>query len=461
MRFLRIGTAGMRGRIGNALTPLLAIDFASALGTYLEGGKVVIAMDTRFSSKMLHHAAVSALLSSGCQVFDADIASAPLLHFMVSHLEADAGLLLGAGHHPAGWNAMMPLDRNGAYYNEIKMQELLDVYHSHRYRHHIWRETGRIENVATTVADDYFDYLCGQLDTTAIRKADFNVVTDFCNGSGSTIAGKFADRLGIRLVPINDIISGILPHDPEPRPRSSTQVQSIVRALSADVGFVFNSDMSRTAVVTSSGETLSEEYTFPIVANHVLAKVKTGKTVNVVVTNTCTTRTLDDIISRHRAQVDKTKVGQGSIIDRMIELNAVLAGDGSGSIAINNSVPGFDSFLTMGIILEAMAVKKCSSAALAEELPRYHIVKRKVSCPSAHAYTLLHHLRKRFPDSGFPEAELSTEDGLRFDWADGWIHLRASMTEPVIRMIVEWKTMEEAMENAMRMRGLLERLVAS
>lgn len=453
MRFLKLGTAGLRGEIGTGLTPRLAMDFSLALGTYIEGGRVVIARDTRFSSLMLRHAAVAALTSCGCEVSDLGVRPAPTLHCAVPILEADAGLLLGGGHHPAGWNALVPFDETGRAFNSVRMQELLDVYHSRRYRTRKWSEIGVARTVDAGMDDRYLDRVCGALHVQAIKSRRFKVVCDFCNGSGSETTKAFGERLGLDLVPINDIFSGVLPHDPEPRPRSAFQVQSIMKALDADVGFVFNSDLTRTSVVTRRGETLSEEYTAPLVADQVLRHAEEG---SVVVTNPCTTRTLDEIVSKHGGALVKTMVGEAPVIDRMWETNAILGAEGSGSVVARAGVPGFDGLMAMGFILDAMADRQADSAELVDELPRYHIVKRTVNMPSAHAYSLLHGMKNHFPD-----AVVSETDGFRFDWPQGWVHLRASMTEPIVRTIVEWQTKEEAEERAVQLRGLLERLVAS
>lgn len=448
MQSLRIGTAGLRGQIATALTPPLAMDFASALGTYLDGGVVVIGRDTRISSPMLSNAAVSALLSCGCNVIDAGIVSAPEMHFMVPHLKAAAGLLISAGHHPKGWNALIPFTAYGAFFTNVQLQELLDIYHSRRYSQQPWDRIGKEKPAPPRVQEDYLDLLCSKLDTKTIAAAGFSVIADFCNGAGARAGEKLAERLGVKMIAINKDPSGILPHDPEPRPRSALQVHSVLKPLKSDIGFVFNSDMSRTSIVTSSGETLSEEYTIALVADQMLKKG------HKVVTNWCTTRTLDEVATRHKASVYKTKVGEAFIIDRMLELGAELAGDGSGSAAFGGHIPGYDNFMVMGVILEAMAKKKATSAELAAALPRYHLVKRSIRTSSSHAYTMLHGLRDHFAGS-----EVNDEDGLRFDWPEGWIHLRASTTEPIVRMIVEWNSKEQAEDRALQVRGLLERMV--
>ena len=452
MRFLRLGVAGMRGEVGSGLTPLNAINFASAFGSWLDGGTVVVGRDTRMSSDMLYNAVVASLLSCGCRVYNADICPAPLLHFAVPHLRADGGLLIGAGHHPANWNAIVPLTRTGAYLNNTQVQELLDIYHARKYDMKKWTGIGMVEAIPGDVAERYLDTILSMVDTAVIAKRHFNVVADFCNGSGSVLAESFSRRLGVNMTGINNELSGILPHDPEPRPRSGFQVKSIMHPLHADAGFIFNSDMSRISVVTNSGETLSEEYTFPLVADHLLAR---SPRPGVVITNTCTTRTLDDIVARHSGEVIKTKVGQAYIIDMMQEHQAVLGGDGSGSIAAG-PVKGYDSFLGVALILEALALNKCNLDKLTGHLPRYELSKKKIPCQAANAYSMLRRLRGHFPD-----AEVNDEDGIRFDWPDVWIHLRNSSTEPIIRMIVEWNNREDAEERALQMRGIMERLVSS
>lgn len=448
---IRIGNAGLRGKIGSGLTPETAMDYALALGTYLEGGTVVVARDTRISSLMLRHAAVSALTSCGCNVVDAGVVSAPQLHHLIPKTGAAGGLLIGAGHHPGGWNALVPLGAGGAYFNILQHGALLSIYESKRFNAVAWDRIGTVREPGEEDLDAYLDYLLGLLDVEAIAARRLKVVLDFCNGSGVAMGLRFAERLGLEVVPINQAASGVLPHSPEPRPRTAVQVKSIVDAVGADVGFVFNSDFSRVSIVTDTGETLSEEYTFPLVADQVLARAL-GST---VVTNVCTTRTLDDVVKRHGGCLQKTAVGQAAVIDAMTASGALLAGDGSGSVA-RSGLAGFDAFMAMGLILEAAARTDKSVSELADRLPRYHIVKKKIPCRTAQAYGAL-----RSACAAFEDASMTENDGMRLDWLEGWLHLRLSSTEPVIRLISEWPTPEMADEMASRARGFIEKEVAS
>ena len=454
MRFLRLGNLGMRGVAGTGLTPHNVIAYASAVGTYFSGGRIAVGMDSRISSKMYRNATVSGLLGSGAEVIDAGICPAPMLHHLVCRDRLSGAVLIGAGHHQAGWNAIVPISPRGSCFSNLQTQELLGIYHSGIYRSVPWNAVGKIRPCPEGLAESYLDLLCSLADAEKIASCRFKVIADFCNGSGSVLAESFAKRFGVELIPINQILSGVLPHDPEPRPRTAMQVQSLIKVLNADIGFVFNSDMSRASIVTDSGETLSEEYSFPLVADHVLHLAGPGAG---VVSNCCTTRTLDDIVRIRGGVLYKGKVGQAHTIDRMFETSSVLSGDGSGSIALARGVPGFDSFLLMALVLESMAFSGESSSQLASRLPRYNIIKRAVPCSSSHAYSVLRSLR----GSLFPDAAFSDEDGLRFDWPDGWVHLRASMTEPIVRMIVEWKTHEKAEEYAAKVSSVIERVGVS
>lgn len=458
MRFLRLGAAGLRGEVGTALTHQLAIRYASALGTWIsitqkkETPVIGIATDTRKSSEMLKSAVISGLLACGCSIVDFGITPSPVLHFGVRKLKLDGGVLIGAGHHPSGWNALVGLSASGACLTATESQEMLEIYHGNVFNTADWNNCGTIKQAPETVAFDYVDDLFSNVDLDLIRSRNFKIVTDFCNGSGSVIFNRIARKANLDAVVINDSLSGELPHDPEPRPRSSAQVKAIMKPLKADAGFVFSSDVGRVALVTDTCETLSEEYTFPLVAENILSGTGPGK---VIATNTCSTRTLDQVVARHCGKVCKGMTGETYTIDLMKEKNAVLSGDGSGGTALGSSgAAGFDGFGSMMQILELMARRETSLSALAGMLPRYHIIKKTIPCRSVHVYAATNKLIKLFPD-----AEFSSLDGLRFDWEDGWVHIRPSKTEPSLRMILEWKTRAMAEEKAMNIISMVERVV--
>ena len=441
LTFLRISVAGVRGVVGQTLTPELIIDFAAAYGTYLGENEVLVGTDTRFSGEMLKRAVTSALLSCGCNVTDLGICPTPVLQWLVRQRKAVGGISISAGHNAAEWNGLNFINSDGAYLTPQQGEEVLDVFHSHEFERKSWREVGQL-NQADESANrtSYLDALCSYLDSKAIRAANLTVVVDPCNGAGSPYLPEFAERLGLRLIPINCESSGVFPHDPEPRPRNARQIAAIMKPVNAHAGFLFNSDMSRVSVVSDVGETVTEEYSFPLVAAHVLAK-RSGT----VVTNCCSTRTLDDIAKRHGSRVIKTPVGPAFIIASLLDERGVLAGDGSGSVAVAEFSPAMDAFLTMGLILETMATRKRTLGELISELPRYHIVKEKIYCPAAKAYQAVNAVRRHFQKQGVP---LDLTDGVRVDWPDAWVHVRASATEPLVRVICEAASRAKALQIA-------------
>lgn len=449
MNFLRIGTSGMRGIVGESLNPRIAMRFASALGTYFEGGVVVLGRDTRHSSEMLHHACVSSLLSAGCNVLDAGVLSAPEMHFTIPHVHAKGGIFIGAGHHPEGWNAITPLDKSGRFLNKVQLQVLLDIYHSHKFSDRVWDETGSVYSAPTETRARYIESLCNHLDVKAIKDAGFRVVVDFCNGSGFEVTKAFLNELHVELLAINGEASGNLPHDPEPRPRSSQQARSAVLIGKADIGFSFNTDLSRAAIITNTGETLSEEYTFPYVlslAGTILEQEKC------IVTNCCSSKTLDRVAEKMGLEVLKVPVGQSSIMETMLDNRCVMGGDGSGSMAYLPHNPGFDNLMLLGMILQGLAVGGKKAANIAEELPRYHIIKKIIPYSKTHAAEEILRISKKFP-----EAAISEMDGIHLSWEDGWAHIRLSTTEPVVRIIVEFSDATRAEEIIFRIKGFFEK----
>lgn len=435
---LRLAHFGVRGFVGESLPPSVVVDFASAFATYLEGGRVLLGRDTRYSSPMLHAAVLSALNSAGCEVLDFGICSTPMLQFAVGPYQASGAISISGGHNGMGWNALTLIGEDGAFLDPAAGEGVLDIYHGRDFRREDWRRLGTVTPV-DDFADHYFDALTQQVDVDAIRRAQLTVLIDPVGGAGAPYCARFAERLGVRLVPLNVEPSGYLPREPEPRPRAALQMASIIRYTGGDVGFVLSSDMGRCSLVTENGEPLSEEYTVSLIAEHVLARAP-----GVLVTNTCTTRTLDAVALRHGVDVIKTRVGQAYIMAALADAGGVLAGEGSGSVALPSFSPAFDGFLMMALVLEAMAQSAASVSDLLDKLPRYHIVKRMVSCGSRDGYQAIDRL-KAMPEF-VGDGAVNLTDGFRVDWPDEWVHIRASKTQQLVRVIAEATVAENAQQ---------------
>ncbi len=451
MRSLRLASFGVQGIVGDGLSPELVMNFAAAFGTFLERGPILVGRDTRHSSRMLQSAVVAGLLSTGCDVIDCGVCPTPILQFSVGPLGGTGAISISGGHSPMGHNALTLLGAQGAFIEPVVGETVLDIYHARDFRKAPWNAIGAVQP-SPALAEPYFDALARHLDAGAIQRAAFTVVIDPVNGAGCRYIGAFGERLGLRLLPINDVETGHLAHDPEPRPRNARQAASLMGHIPAHIGFISSSDMGRLSIVSDRGETASEEYTFPIIANHVLARRPGG-----LVTNCCTTRTVDDVAARHGAPLTRTRVGQAYVLSALSDENGVIGGEGNGSVAIPAFNRGFDAFLMMGLILEAMATRGLGAAALIEELPRYHIVKRQVAGETHRGYQALDTLANQ--DDWREGGALTTLDGLRVDWDDGWLHLRASQTAPIVRIISEAREAEVAETRALNASRLLEHLL--
>ncbi len=440
MNKLRLASFGIRGYIGDSLPPVLAIDFASAFAMYVDGGRVLLGRDTRYSSPMLHSAVLSGLLSAGCEVLDFGVCPTPLLQYSVHPYGAAGALSISGGHNAMGWNAVTLIGADGAFLEPVGGETVLDCFHAREFLRRDWRGMGSVRRVGD-FALPYFEALAGLLNTEAIRKADFTVLIDPVGGAGCSYLPLFADRFRFRLVPINAQPSGYLAREPEPRPRSALQMASIIPHTGGNAGFVLSSDMGRMSVVTETGEPVSEEYTLALIANHVLAKQS-----GVMVTNICTSRTVDEVARTHGASVIRSRVGQAYVMAMLADVQGVLAGEGSGSVALPAFSQAFDGFLMMGLILEALAESGRPLSELVRALPRYQIVKRSLPCGSREAYRAIEALKHDAVFIGDGKVDLC--DGLRVDWPDSWVHVRASHTQQLARVIAEAVTREEAEQRA-------------
>jgi len=448
MKPLKLNISGVRGIVGQTITPELVVDFCCAFGTMIPPGPVLVGRDTRTSGPMLQEAATAALMSTGHEVIDLDICPTPIIQFLVKKYRASGAVSITAGHNTAEWNALNFINAQGTYLNEFQGTELLDLYHLGKFAlKKIKKSPALIHELNSE--EIYFNWLLSKLKVEEIKKSALKVVVDPCNGAGSKLVSRFLNYLGCQVIAVNDLGNGFFPHDPEPRPRNAGELSALVKATGATVGFLLNSDVSRISLVTEEGETLSEEYTLPLVADYWL-KRQPGP----VVTNLSTSRMIEEVAKKYGVKVSRTRVGQSAIIQAMFQENAVLGGEGSGSVAIKDFQPAFDAFLVLGLILERLATEQKYLSELVGELPRYHIVKDKVVCPPHRLHSLVAETRKLFPG-----AEINSLDGLRVEKKDLWIHIRASATEPLIRIIAEGSSASRVRQEVDRVVSFLNRMI--
>jgi len=433
MRELKIGSSSVRGVVGDDLTPELIVDFACAFGTWVEGGAVLIGLDPRRSSTMLRAATLSGLVSQGCEVIDFGLCPTPFLSFAARELGAGGAISITGSHNDGRWNALKFIGPDGALLNEVKSEELLDIYHASAFLRGI-EPRPVTESCPDAIVRRYLEHLLSALDVEAIRSRAFNVAVDFCNGACAPLASLFLEQLGCTLLPLNDRPCSEFAHPPTPSVDNMKQLVRFVRRCDVDLGAALNVDGDRVAFVTGSGDPLSEEFTLPLAAVCRLAR-RPGS----IVTNFSTSRRVDAIAEEYGERVIRTAVGEGRVMERGIEEAAVLAGEGSGGVAALPTSMTFDGLFTLAMVLEAMARERCTPAEMVSRLPELFIRKGSLRCSTDQVYRLLETYREEFAS-----ANSDFSDGVRVEWDDAFLHVRASNTEPLLRVIVEASDKERA-----------------
>jgi phosphomannomutase len=428
MKPLKIGITGVRGIVGETFTPELAVDFAEAFGTYLDRGRILVSRDTRPSGPMIRSAVLSGLLAAGCEVVDLGVCPTPSMQLAVEWFKADGGIAITAGHNPWQWNALKFVRGDGLYLNATQGEELLDIYHQGEFAKATWDTIRQSVQTADPI-EEHVRVLQESFATDAIRSRGFTVAVDCCNGACSFLSPKWLATLGCEVLALNDDPSAPFPHAPEPKPETMAQLCAVVKAGRAAVGFAHDADGERLGIVTDRGEPLSEEMTLAIAA-HIRLSKKSGT----VVTNVSTSSAIDIIAARHGGSVVRTPVGQAYISEGLIEHNGVLGGEGSGGITVPEVHLTHDSAAAIGLILEHLAQTGESISDVVRQLPRLTTLKHNIAVEPHRLYSVLQEFRATVEQEG---VEVDSTDGIKFKLPAGWVHVRASNTESMIRIIVE------------------------
>lgn len=421
-----LSISGLRGIIGDGLDPVYVSQFAAALGTIFCGGKVVVARDGRSSGPMLHHAIVSGLMATGCEVLDAGICTTPTCGVLVRHLNAAGGIQITASHNPIEWNGLKPFSPDGSVFNRELGQQLLQLLESGEILWKDWSGIGRLTTIADPSAP-HIEKVLKLVDVDAIRKKAFRVVLDCNHGSGATCGPRLLEALGCEVIVLGGIADGRFEHIPEPVEKNLGDLCRAVTDNKAHVGFAQDPDADRLAIVDNTGHYIGEELTLALAADFVLEKRK-----GPFVVNGSTSRVTADIAAKHGCQFHRSFVGEAHVCAKMRTVHAVLGGEGNGGV-IEPAV-GYvrDSLVSMAYVLAGMTAKKKMLAKWADSLPFYTIVKDKITCPPEAISAACDALRATFAD-----AEARDGDGLRLDWPDRWVQVRGSNTEPIVRIIAE------------------------
>lgn len=433
IRNLKIGISGVRGVVGDTLTPGLLTRFAQSFGTYINGAMVVLGTDTRSSNEMAKEAVLAGLLSCGCPVVDIGICPVPTVQLMVTRLRARGGIAITASHNPAEWNALKFIRDDGIFLNAFQAQELLDIYHQGEFRRAGYRELGRVIRDDSAL-DLHISEIMKWADPETIRKRRLRVAVDCCNGAGSVITPKLLDLLGCEVIAINTDPTGIFPHHPEPVPENLEQLCDLVRRSGADIGFAQDADADRLAIVSEEGKPIGEEYTLVIAADFVLRRDP-----GPVVANVATTKALEDLVARFGSKLIRTPVGEVNVAERMKRERAVVGGEGNGGVIVPRVHMGRDSLVAIAATLQHLSEMGKTVSELMDSLPRYFMMKGKIECGPDTARAIMLELERSYRGE-----RIDLMDGIKVEKDTGWFHVRASQTEPLIRISVEARTEEDA-----------------
>ncbi len=437
MSRLMVSVSGVRGEIGQTLTPEVALRFGAAFGTMLGAGKtVVIGRDSRPSGPMIRSAVVAGLLSTGVHAVDLGVVTTPGVALMVRRLKAAGGVIITASHNPIPWNGMKFLRPDGQALEPAAAEQLKQIWHSGQYAWAGPTETGQ-ESVDESTHAAHIEAVLELVDVEAIRAGAFPVVLDSVNGAGCEGTRLLLDRLGCQLTHLNGEPTGLFAHTPEPIAENLTGLCEAVRQHGAAVGFAQDPDADRLALVDETGRFIGEEYTLALCAAYAMAR-RSGP----AAANLSTSRMIDDIAARHGAKVFRTPVGEANVAGRMLAEGCVIGGEGNGGVIDLRVAPVRDSFLGIVLMLAYLAESGKTLSQLVAELPRYAMVKTKFPCPAGAAPAVVAAARDHFADR--PGARFDDSDGLRIDLAEGWVHVRASNTEPIMRIIAEAESTDTA-----------------
>ncbi len=449
---LMVSVSGIRGRVGEALTPEVVTGFAAGFGAWAKsrgnGRSIVVGRDSRVSGPMFHRAVLAALQSVGCDVIDVGLAPTPTIQLAVEHHHAAGGLAITASHNPIEWNALKFIGPSGLFLDATEAAEMRQVAQGD-FPRAAWDELGQVGSDENAIARHIDGVLALDfIDVEGIRERGFRVALDCARGAGGAIIPALLERLGCHVTAINLETDGRFPRPPEPVAANLGDLERLVLSARSDVGFATDPDVDRLALVSDQGKAIGEDWTLAFAARLAL-RYRPGP----VVANLSTSRVVDDVAAEAGTSVLRAPVGEVNVAMRMRDEGAAIGGEGNGGVILSELHLGRDAPLAVAMVLQMLLEDDVSISQILARFPSYSIVKDKLNRPAAPLDTVYASLRGEFGD-----AEANDTDGLRLSWSDRWVHVRPSGTEPIVRVIAEAPSEAEARDLVARSRAPLDAL---
>ncbi len=433
------GTIG--GRVGDGLNPVDIVRFTAAYATQRRAAMpdnqtIVVGRDARISGEMVYQLVSGTLMGMGYDVVNIGLASTPTTELAVIGEKAAGGIILTASHNPKQWNALKLLNEKGEFLNDEEGKGVLAIAEAEDF------SFAEVDQLGHITEKDYLPYHIQNVlglklvDKQAIEAKNFTVAIDCVNSVGGIAIPAILRALGVKnIIELNCTPNGQFPHNPEPLPQHLTEISDLLRSGKADVGFVVDPDVDRLAIVCENGDMFGEEYTLVSVADYVLSHTP-GNTVS----NMSSTRALSDVTRSYGGSYSASAVGEVNVTTEMKATQAVIGGEGNGGVIYPESHYGRDALVGIALFLSSLAHKGCTVSELRKTFPNYFISKNRIELtPDIDVDKVLSHAKEVFKNE-----RLNDKDGVKIDFADGWVHLRKSNTEPIIRVYSEAATMEEA-----------------
>jgi len=441
--FLKVGISGVRGVVGASFTPQVAVAFARAFASFLGQGSVLVGRDTRPSGFATECAVVAGLQSSGCKPVLAGIVPTPTICMLVPLLGARGGIAITASHNPPQWNALKFVGPNGLFLSPQRANELFDIYHQGEFA--LVGEDG-LPPVTTleAPAEEHFNKIMQYVDASAVRARKFRVAVDCCNGVGALYTRAFLERLGCEVFTCFDTPTGAFEREPEPLPENLGTLGALVREHKCHVGFAQDPDGDRLAIVNEQGEPIGEDLTVAFAVQQVLDCHGKGP----VAIHLSTSRSVAWVAEQRSCPVIRSKIGEINVVQALLAAGAVVGGEGNGGVVVPAIHPCRDSFTGMALVLELMAVTGKTVSELRAAIPRHYLVKDKVPVRGERVTSILRVVRRKYE-----HLKINLQDGVYVEIDDGWFHVRASNTEPVIRISAEARNPETARQIAQTVRA--------
>jgi len=440
------GTIG--GVVGDNLTPVDAVKFASAYGTFLKNNSnkekltVVVGRDARISGPMIHNLITNTLIGLGIDIIDLGLSTTPTVEIAVPLEKADGGIILTASHNPKQWNALKLLNSKGEFLSATEGELILKIAEEESF---IFSEVDDLGTISENEAymDIHVDEVLNLplVNAEIVAKRKYKVVVDAVNSSGGIIIPKLLEQMGVEVVKLYCEPNGHFPHNPEPLKEHLGDICKLVLEEKADFGIVVDPDVDRLAFISNDGEMFGEEYTLVACADYVLSKTP-GNTVS----NMSSSRALRDITNKHNGSYQASAVGEVNVVDLMKATNAIIGGEGNGGIIYPELHYGRDSLVGVALFLTYLANQEKTVAELRASYPQYYMSKNKIELtPQIDVDAILVAMTEKYKSEN-----ITTIDGVKIDFAENWVHLRKSNTEPIIRIYTEAKSQEEADVLALR-----------